>query len=367
MIVSPPGPHIPPTGPVSRDAAPISYAVLVFPGFPLMAFSAVMEPLRAANLLAGRPIYSWTVVADDAAPLRASNGLKVEPDHGAAAAPDVDRIVVCSGGNAEVLTAHHALSWIRRQLRGGAALGAVADGAFFLARAGLLTGYGCTLHWTSQPAFREAFPEIDLQTDLFVIDRSRFTATGGVGALDMMLSIIATDCGADLAAAVAEWFVHSPLRDDADRQRLPLRLRTGIKDQLVLSAVAAMEQALDDPKEVRIIARALGVSSDRLERAFRRETGQAPATYLRRLRLKHAADLLAHSAAQIDEVALSCGFMSASSFSRAFRMEFGCAPREMRAKRGLTHKRMDPNAPGPDFSTRQGGASSDRHAGRTSH
>lgn len=338
MMLPPIGPHIPPSGPVSRATAPISYAVLVFPGFPLMAFSAVMEPLRAANLLAGRPIYSWTVVADGDAPLRASNGLKVEPDHGASAAPDVNRIVICSGGDAEVLTADHALSWIRRQLRGGAALGAVADGAFFLARAGLLTGYACTLHWTSQPAFREAFPEIDLQPDLFVIDRSRFTSTGGIGALDMMLSIIAADCGAELAAAVAEWFLHSPLRDDADRQRLPLRLRTGIQDALVLSAVATMEQALDDPMEVRTIARALGVSPDRLERAFRRETGQAPATYLRRLRLKHAAELLAHSASQIDAVALSCGFLSASSFSRAFRLEFGCAPREMRARRAQIDK-----------------------------
>jgi transcriptional regulator GlxA family with amidase domain len=343
----PPGPHIPPTGPLSRAAAPIRHAILVFPGFPLMAFSAVMEPLRAANLLAGRPIYAWTVVAEEATPLRASNGLRITPDHGAATAPDADRIVACSGGDAEVLMADRALSWIRRQLRAGAALGAVADGAFFLARAGLLDGHACTLHWTSQPAFREAFPEIDLRPDLFVIDRSRFTATGGIGALDMMLSIITADCGAELSAAVAEWFVHSPLRSDADRQRLPLRLRTGIRDDLVLAAIAAMERALEEPVEIRALARGLGVSPDRLERAFQRETGQPPAAYLRRLRLRHAADLLAHSAAQIDAVALSCGFLNPSSFARAFRAEFGCTPRQMRARRA-----QPPQTTGPECPTR---------------
>ena len=32
----------------------ITYAVMIFPGFPVMAFSAVIEPLRAANLLEGK-------------------------------------------------------------------------------------------------------------------------------------------------------------------------------------------------------------------------------------------------------------------------------------------------------------------------
>lgn len=303
-----------------------------------MAFAAVMEPLRAANLLTDRRLYDWNVVANDPLPLCASNGLRITPDFAAADAPDADRIVVCSGGDADHLTAERALTWIRRRLRAGAALGSVADGAFFLARAGLLEGHACTLHWTSQLAFREAFPEIELRQDLFVLDRSRFTSTGGIGALDMMLAMIRADHGADLANAVAEWFVHSPLRDEADRQRLPLRLRTGIRNEMVLSAVAAMEQSLDDPVEIRDLANRVGVSVDRLERAFRKETGRPPAAYLRQLRLRHAADLLLHSKAHIEEIGLSCGFANAASFSRAFRDQFGCTPRDMRA-RGDEHAR----------------------------
>lgn len=333
MRAPPPGPHIPGAHPASREARPIRYALLVFPGFPLMAFSAVMEPLRAANLLADRRLYDWTVVSDAPAPLSASNGLQITPDHGADGAPDADRIVVCSGGDAEHLTADHALSWIRRQLRIGATLGSVADGAFFLARAGLLDGYACTLHWSSQPAFREAFPEIEMRHDLFVIDRGRFTSTGGIATLDMMLEMIAADYGPEISGEVAEWFVHSPLRDEVDRQRMPLRLRTGIRDDLVLSAVDAMEQKLEDPTDIQTIAGSMGVSTDRLERAFRKETGMPPASYLRQMRLKHAADLLLHSKAQIAAIALSCGFGNASSFTRAFRGEFDCTPREMRARR----------------------------------
>ena len=49
----PPGPHIPSLHPATRDAPPVRYSLLVFPGFPLMAFAAVMEPLRAAESVFG--------------------------------------------------------------------------------------------------------------------------------------------------------------------------------------------------------------------------------------------------------------------------------------------------------------------------
>src|SRR5262249_4749286 len=279
----------------ANAASPISFAVLIFPGFPMMAFSSVIEPLRAANILARRPCYRWITVGLSGKRAQASNGVTVEPVQPVQDAPAADRIVVCSGGDADQLVAHHAVAWIRKSLRRGAQLGAVADAAFFLARAGLLDGYACTLHWTSQPAFAEAFPEIELRRDLYVIDRRRFTSAGGVGSLDMMLEIIATDHGAELAASVAEWFVHSPLRSGVDRKMMPLRLRTGIQDQLVLSAIAVMEEAVEERLRMADLAVRLGVSADKLERVFQSEVGIAPTSYYRQLRLRRAADLPAPS------------------------------------------------------------------------
>ncbi|SDR59849.1 transcriptional regulator, AraC family with amidase-like domain [Rhizobiales bacterium GAS113] len=308
------------------SAAPITFAVLIFPGFPMMAFSSVIEPLRAANVLARRHCYRWIAVGLSGGKVEASSGLAIGPVHPVQDAPVVDRIVVCSGGDADHLVADPAVAWIRRSLRGGAEVGAVADAAFFLARAGLLNGHACTLHWTSQPAFRERFPEIDLRRDLYVIDRRRFTSAGGVGSLDMMLDIIATDYGAELAAGVAEWFVHSPLRSSVDRKMMPLRLRTGIQDELVLSAIAVMEEAVEERLRMADLAMRLGISADKLERAFRSEAGVAPSAYYRRLRLRRAADLLAHSSLRVRDVALACGFANMSSFARAYREFKGHSP-----------------------------------------
>lgn len=314
----------------------IRFAVLMFPGFPLMAFSSVIEPLRAANTLSGRCCYSWITVGPDDAKVRASNGINIEPDFGVRNAPSVDRIVVCSGGDADHLVAEDAMAWIRRNLRAGADLGSVADAAFLLARAGLLDGHACTLHWTSQPAFREAFPGLDMKRDLYVIDRRRFTAAGGVGSLDMMLEMIGRDHGSELSSGVAEWFVHSPLRSSVDRRLMPLRLRTGIGDELVLAAVAIMEDCVEDLLRMDSLARRLGVSADKLERCFRSELGVTPSHYYRNLRLRRAADLLTHSSLRVGEVALACGFNNAANFSRAFRDSFGYAPRGVRQRKSIS-------------------------------
>ncbi|MBS3651265.1 GlxA family transcriptional regulator [Pseudaminobacter sp. 19-2017] len=325
-----------PTDPKSGAETGVRFAVLVFPGFPMMAFSSVIEPLRAANLLSGKRCYSWITVGIGSGKVFASNGVGIDPDHCVSTAPVVDRIVVCSGGDADQVIAEEALVWIRKNLRSGAHIGAVADAAFFLARAGLLDGYSCTLHWTSQAAFGEAFPGLDMRRDLFVIDRRRFTSAGGVGALDMMLELITRDYGPAIAAGVAEWFVHSQLRSSVDRRMMPLRLRTGIRDELVLGAVAIMEDAVEDRLSMIDLARRLGISSDKLERAFRREVKTTPSAYYRMLRLRRANDLLTHSTLRIGEIALSCGFSSASSFARAFKEQFGHEPNQARRHRSVT-------------------------------
>ena len=317
-------------------ASEIRFAILMFPNFPLMAFSSVIEPLRAANTLSGAKCYSWVTVGAGGGKIKASNGIGIEPDYDVRNAPLVDRIVVCSGGDADHLVAGGEMAWIRKNLRAGAHLGAVADAAFFLARNGLLDGHAFTLHWTSQPAFREAFPSLDMRSDLYVIDRRRFTSAGGVGSLDMMLEIIKSDFGAGLSEQVACWYMHSPLRSSVDRRMMPLRIRTGIRDELVLAAVAIMEEQVEEVLRIDALARRLGVSVDKLERAFRSELSMPPNSYYRILRLRRAADMLTHSNLPVNAVALACGFANAANFSRAFKDQFGYVPQGVRRRRSIS-------------------------------
>jgi transcriptional regulator GlxA family with amidase domain len=306
----------------------------------MMAFSAVIEPLRVANILCPEADYRWLTVTTSGRSVASSSGLTLTTDFNVADGPDVEWLVVCSGGNADSYVSPAAHSWIRSQERKGAMIGAVADGAFFLARAGLLDSCTSTLHWQSQAAFREKFPKLKIVSDLYVIDGSRFTSAGGVAAFDMMLELIERRHGRAVATGIAEWFVHSRIRMDADRELLSVKLRTGVSDQRVLSAISLMERRLEGPLPIDDIAKRLDLSSDTLGRLFVAHTGMPPAKYYRGMRLRRGQGLLAHSSMRISEIAVACGFENPSGFARAYREMFGRSPREQR--RSLRHSESPP-------------------------
>ena len=107
-------------------------------------------------------------------------------------------------------------------------------------------------------------------------------------------------------------------------------MRTGIRDDLVLDAVAQLEADQEGPISIAAVARRLGIAIERLERAFKAELGLLPAEYYKRLKLQRARDLLEHSAMSVREIGLASGYTSFSAFVRAFRTLYGKTPRQMR-------------------------------------
>lgn len=99
---------------------------LLIEDFSLMSFSTAVEPLRAANLLAERQLYSWTIIAPSTA-AASSNGARLSPDvvlsSIAADRWRFDDIFVCAGGNPATFEDETSLAWLRRQARRGARLG----------------------------------------------------------------------------------------------------------------------------------------------------------------------------------------------------------------------------------------------------
>lgn len=68
-------------------------------------------------------------------------------------------------------------------------------------------------------------------------------------------------------------------------------------------------------------------------------TGETPAVYIRKQRLKKATTLL--SAPQVRErtvasIAVECGYADPSTFTRAFRREYGLSPHHLAEKRRRT-------------------------------
>ena len=82
------------------------------------------------------------------------------------------------------------------------------------------------------------------------------------------------------------------------------------------------------------LARTSGLSTRQLERLFRKYLGRSPARYYLELRLNKARLLLLQTNMSVIDVALACGFVSASHFSKCYREFFAKTPREERTVAG---------------------------------
>jgi len=91
-----------------------------------------------------------------------------------------------------------------------------------------------------------------------------------------------------------------------------------------------IERHLQDPIGVGEIAERCEVSPRTLNRLFKEVYEMTPKAFLTRQRLRRAAALLQNSAQPIAEVARQAGFPDNNYFSRIFRREYGCQPREFR-------------------------------------
>ena len=310
---------------------PLVVDFLLVPDFSLIAFAAAMEPLRLANRVAVRELYRWRITSLDGQAVVASGGVPVAIDHATDAGERIRVLILCSGLDVQRQIDDRLLGLLRRVSRQGAMVGAVCTGAYALARAGLLNNRRSTIHWENLGGFSEAFPEIETSADLFEIDRDRFTCSGGTAALDMMLHLIGRQHGPKLATDVSEQVIHDRIREPHSHQRMGLRTRLGVSHPKLLAVIADMEDNIEEPLSQTELADMGALSTRQLERLFRKYLGSTPTRYYLNLRLQRAQQLLSQTSMSILSVALACGFVSASHFSKCYRERYGRTPRTERA------------------------------------
>jgi AraC family transcriptional regulator len=107
--------------------------------------------------------------------------------------------------------------------------------------------------------------------------------------------------------------------------RLPLNA-----EERVTKTVRTIDQYPDRRLTLDALARDAGLSRYHFLRTFERIVGVTPHQYVRRARLRESAVRLLTERGTILEIALDCGFEDISTFNRAFRAEFGNAPRLFR-------------------------------------
>ena len=102
---------------------------------------------------------------------------------------------------------------------------------------------------------------------------------------------------------------------------------TSLDEQFLKDALAAVEANLGDPDfSVEDLSRALHLSRVTLYKKLLSLTGKAPLDFIRHIRLKRAADLLAKSQLTVAEIAYKVGYNNPKYFAKYFKKEFGVQP-----------------------------------------
>lgn len=279
-----------------------------------------------ANRVVNQEAYEWVLATPGGSSVAASNGLSMSPTVAIETVGHADIVFVCGGVEIERAASPEVLGLLRRLGQRNVALGSLCTGGYVLAKAGLLDKYKAVVHWENMTALEEQFPAVMFSKQLYAIDRDRYTCSGGVAPIDLMLNIIKNDLGRDIAPKISEQFILDRIRNEQDRQHVPLMARVGLFHENLIEAAALMEANLEEPLSLDEIASLVGVSRRQIERLFKRYVGEVPTKYYLDMRLRRARALLLQTPMSIMEVAVACGFQSPPHFSKCYKDLFGHTP-----------------------------------------
>lgn len=313
-------------------SGPQSIIFALVEDFSHIAFACAVEPLRIANLVSGRTLYNWSFASADGKTATSSNGAVTLVHCGFDDLPPASRLFVLSGINMQHRETGSLVKALRRERARGTRIGGLCSGAHILAKAGFLDGMRAAIHWEYHDSFSEQFPRVQLVRNVFVPDEKIITASGGTATADLMLHLIEQEHGYDLSVAVSDQMVYNAVRDASAAQRVSFQSRAGIRNKHLARAIEIMRSRIDDPISPSVIADELGITTRQIERLFGIYLSTSPKKYFMAMRLERARHLLLQSEAAVTEIAMACGFGTASHFSRSYRSAFGISPMMQRCR-----------------------------------
>lgn len=295
---------------------------LLLEHFSLPAFTQTLDTIVTANLL--RPgLFASRTFGLRGAEVMSDLGLMIRPDARIhlAEIQDLDLLVICGGYRTTLNVDPELTSLLRAASEFGVALAGLWNGAWFLGSAGLLDGYRCTIHPEHRPALSEVARTAHVNSEAFVIDRDRLTASSPAGAYHMALEWIKGLHDKALVDGVEDILSFEESRYRRIKPSPLLSVSAPLRE-----VVKLMDANLEEPLEMDRLAVYAGRSRRQIERLFREQLGSTPQRYYLELRITEARRLLQHTQLSQMEVLVACGFVSPSHFSKCYSAYFGYRP-----------------------------------------
>ncbi|MBK5567103.1 GlxA family transcriptional regulator [Ensifer sp. 2YAB10] len=306
--------------------------ILVLPETNLILVASVIEPMRAANRIAGRPLYDWTIYSPDGAPIETKSGIPIPVSGIFRPQRETSPLFILSSYNWQRSATSQLKMLLSQTARHRDLMAGIESGSWLLAETSLLDNFKATTHWEDFEDFTTSYPQVTMVRERFVIDGKRITTGGSLPTLDLMLELIRRAHGYSLALEVSRLFIYEQERTRGDLLQMPAIGNMRILDPRVGAAVKLMEETVEAPLTLARLARRIGVSTRHLQDLFRDTMGVAPHEHYLALRLNAARRKVIETRMEFADIAAISGFNSSSSFSRSYRAHYRESPSETRRR-----------------------------------
>lgn len=312
--------------------------ILIYPHFELLDATGPAQVFATANKAAleqGLPEpYSIKFISECGPVIMSSSSIEVCSHPLPGKMVQQCTLIVSGGAAINTMEANSRLTkWLANAGTKAHRCCSVCNGAFLLAKAGLLDHKHAVTHWKDVDDLRRLFPKTMLHDNaIYVKDGNIYTSAGVTTGIDLCLSLVEEDMGRELSLDVARRLVVYYKRPGGQRQFSTELLAQYEDSRTITKLIAWLKPRLHKPIGVEQMATALSLSSRTMHRRVREEANISPVQLLRRLRLDKACDLLASGKYSYKEIARKTGFSSEYNLRRTFQLQLGVLPSEYQAR-----------------------------------
>ena len=303
-----------------------------------------MDIFRSAgiiwNHLQGQPeeqAFGVTTASLDGQAAICYDGTGILPDQSIKQVRKPDLVIIPSIGidlDAGLTQNADLIDWLRRRRKAGAELAAICSGASLLAEAGILDGLPATTHWGLVEQYRQRYPKVNWQPELFITDSDGVYCGAGVyAALDLSLYLVERFVGRRVAIECAKALLIDPPRTSQAGFAVNFRRRIH-SDEKIQQVQTWLKHNFREKFRFEDVATQRGMSPRNFVRRFKHATGEAPLHYLHRLRIEAAKELLEAEYKTLQEVAGEVGYEDVIHFRNLFKRHTGISPNAYRRRFG---------------------------------
>lgn len=320
---------------MTKPTKQFNMGFLLMPNFSLLTFSALVEPLRIANRITEQELFSLAIYTPEDTRVAASNAITVEPTKSLANTDDLDGLIIIASEDAKHYHSQKLTRVLKTLKHNRILLGGASGGVINLAMAGVIGKHTCTTHWQLIDTFKEEYPQLSINSDIYHYDSRLVSCAGGTAALDMMLHFIADKCGEQVAKNVAAQCIHDEIRPATQEQSFIPGTNVLIDDldcKRLAKAIAVMKNNIEHPLTCKEIAANSGFSLRQMERKFKQKLEQSPNQFYVNMRLNKAKALIEQSDMRLIDISIACGFLSPSHFTQCYKRVYNCLPSHKKAQ-----------------------------------